>query len=71
MIKYGAASFIAFGALLGVSAQAEPMSPGFVQTQVKSGDAVQKVWHRWHHRRWGSGWSGWGHSRPRYRNKTE
>jgi hypothetical protein len=69
MIKYVAAAFIAFGALLGVSAQAAPVSPSIVQTQVVTGEAIQKVQHwrwgsggrRWHggrrgHGRWGWGW---------------
>ena len=44
MIKYAVAALIAFGALLGVSAQAAPSSPGTsaVQGQV-TGSAV-KVW---------------------------
>jgi hypothetical protein len=49
MNKYAVAAFIAFGALLGVSAQAAPASPAFVQTQAASGDAaLQKVWYYGH-----------------------
>ena len=60
--KYAVAAFIAFGALLGVSAQAAPVSPAFVQTQAASGDAaLQKVWYR----RYGYGYRHYGY-RPRY-----
>jgi hypothetical protein len=56
MIKYIVAAFIAFGALMGISAKAAPVSPSIVQTQVISGDVVQKVQH-W---RWGSRGRRWG-----------
>jgi hypothetical protein len=62
MNKYAVAAFIAFGALLGVSAQAAPVSPAFVQTQAASGDAaLQKVWYR----RYGYGYRHYGY-RPYY-----
>ena len=52
---------MACGALLGVSAQAMPMTTATVSSQLSSGDAVQKVsditdYRRWgyrSHRRWG------------------
>ena len=53
MIKYAVAAAIAVSMMLGVSAQATPSSPAFVQAQVKSGDLVQKVYHC---RRWSGGW---------------
>ncbi len=65
MKKYVLAIVLTFGALLGLSAQAAPVSnsAAAVQGQVKS-DAV-KVWHC---RAWSGGWGcggGWvfGHSR--------
>jgi hypothetical protein len=64
MNKYAVAAFIAFGALLGLSAQAAPVSPAFVKTQAASGDAaLQKVHYYgygYHHRHY------YGH-RPYYR----
>jgi hypothetical protein len=59
MIKNGVATFLVFGALLGVSAQAAPTPPAFVQTQVTSGDAVEKVIRHFGTRRR----FGWGHWR--------
>jgi hypothetical protein len=64
MKKYAVAAFIASGVLLGMSVQAAPTSPAFVQAQAKSADAVQKVRHlrhsgsaghsaHWSHGRWG------------------
>jgi len=65
--KYAVAAFIAFGALLGVSAQAAPVSPAFVQTQAASGDAaLQKVWYRrygYGYRRYGYGYRHYGYRR--------
>lgn len=51
--KYAVAAFIAFGALLGVSAQAAPVSPAFVQTQAASGDAALQKVHYGYHRHYG------------------
>ncbi len=53
MIKYAIAAGIAVGMMLGVSAQAAPTSPAFVQAQAGTSSAVQKVWHC---RRWSGGW---------------
>ena len=63
MIKYAVAALIAFGALLGVSAQAAPSSPGTsaVQGQV-TGSAV-KVWGYGYGRR---GYYGYGYGRRGY-----
>jgi hypothetical protein len=75
MIKYVVAAFIAFGAMLGVSAQAAPVtSPSTtLQAQVTQDEAVQKVWHcrRWSGgwgcgRRWGWGWHGRWRSHHRW-----
>jgi hypothetical protein len=70
MIKYVVAAFIFMGAFLGISAQAAPVAPSTVQTQVVAGEtAVQKVQHwrwgsRWRHRHWRWGSRGW-HGRHR------
>jgi hypothetical protein len=70
MVKYVVAAFMAFGALLGGSAQAAPPSPAFVQTQVTPGDAIQRVWRRWSSRR--ARWGHLGHGRlGSYRKQTE
>jgi len=53
MNKYAVAAFIAFGALLGVSAQAAPTSSAFVQTQAASGDAALQKVHYYGYRRYG------------------
>ncbi len=53
MIKYTLALLIAFGAMLGISAQAAPAAPAFMQAQIAPDSAVQKVWHC---RYWSGGW---------------
>ncbi len=53
MIKYIVAAFIAFGAMLSVSAQAAPTPSAIVHAQAVSSNTVQKVWHRhYYYYRW-------------------
>ena len=67
-MKYIVAAFIAFGAMLGISAQAAPLSPASVQTgqAIATDTSVEKVcWGGgcgWGGGGWGGGWGrpGWG-----------
>ncbi len=71
MKKIMLAAAVASATLFGLSVQAAPLTnpASVVEMQAATGDAVQKVWWRGHHRghwRWGSRGGGWGwHSRYR------